>query len=184
VGDEAVPGRIRLPFREFQESQVDVFVDAGHSRLALAQPTRAAYAGFAAPRVTMLERICAERGLPAPVVFSADHTMESAKTALAEVMSRPEAPTAVLAYDDTHALALLAAARLLGIRVPAEMAVIGTGNSPEGALSDPPLTTVSSETPQLAQRLIDYVMRRLDGCDEPLTISTEWKMRVTRRGSV
>ncbi|MVA77734.1 LacI family DNA-binding transcriptional regulator [Auraticoccus sp. F435] len=59
-----------------------------------------------------------------------------------ELLSLPERPTAVFAGSDMQALGVLRAARELGLRVPADLSVVGYDDLPLAAYVDPPLTTV------------------------------------------
>lgn len=61
--------------------------------------------------------------------------------------------TALAAVSDTTALTVLAAAADLGIAVPDQLAVIGFGNTPEGALWRPALTTVELDTFAYGRRI-------------------------------
>lgn len=59
-----------------------------------------------------------------------------------DLLALEDRPTALLCGSDTAAVSALAAAHAAGLRVPEDLAVIGTGNIPEGEFSHPPLTTV------------------------------------------
>lgn len=67
---------------------------------------------------------------------------ESAYLAAAQLLSRPDRPTAIYATTDFAALAAVNAAHRLGLRVPEDVAVIGVGNTRAGEHSDPALSTV------------------------------------------
>jgi DNA-binding LacI/PurR family transcriptional regulator len=58
------------------------------------------------------------------------------------LLSRPDRPTAVLAMSDEMAVAVIAAARSLGLSVPSDLSVTGFDDTSTAASSDPPLTTV------------------------------------------
>jgi LacI family transcriptional regulator len=69
-------------------------------------------------------------------------TREAAEPVLDRLMSQSERPTAVFAFNDMRALALIGAAIDRGIRVPEDLAVVGVDNLPVGALCSPSLTSV------------------------------------------
>lgn len=69
---------------------------------------------------------------------SRQHAYQSART----LLSLPDRPTAIFALADIAAISAIYAARDLGLRVPEDVAVIGTGNIVEGEFCIPPLTTV------------------------------------------
>ncbi|PSL39167.1 LacI family transcriptional regulator [Labedella gwakjiensis] len=70
------------------------------------------------------------------------------------VTFREENPevTAVAAFDDESAIAVLSAAARLGVRVPTDMAVIGFDESAVGAFWSPPLTTVRIDAAESGRR--------------------------------
>jgi DNA-binding LacI/PurR family transcriptional regulator len=59
-----------------------------------------------------------------------------------DLLERTPRPTAILAMSDRLALGVLAAARELGVAVPAELSVVGFDDIPGAATSRPSLTTV------------------------------------------
>jgi DNA-binding LacI/PurR family transcriptional regulator len=71
-----------------------------------------------------------------------ENTHADAAMAAMELLTAPDRPTAVYATTDFAALALIRAAEHLGLRVPHDVAVIGVGNTPDGAFSQPTLSTV------------------------------------------
>jgi DNA-binding LacI/PurR family transcriptional regulator len=81
--------------------------------------------------------------------------------------SAPEPVTAVAAYNDEVALAVLAGVRAEGLRVPEDVAVIGVDDVPAARLASPALTTVWQAIDAQATSLAASVMAALDGTDEP-----------------
>jgi LacI family transcriptional regulator len=69
-------------------------------------------------------------------------TREAAHDLLDRLMSVPDRATAVVAFNDMRALAIIGAALDRGMRVPADLAVVGVDNLAVGALCSPPLTSV------------------------------------------
>jgi len=69
-------------------------------------------------------------------------TREQAYRCAAQIINGPERPTAIFAGTDLAAISAIWAARDAGLRIPDDMAVIGAGNIPEGAITRPPLTTI------------------------------------------
>lgn len=71
------------------------------------------------------------RALPQPPEVSlVKHTFTAAHTAALEMLSHPQRPTAVFAYDDILASAALRAARELDISIPRDLAVAGFDDAP------------------------------------------------------
>jgi DNA-binding LacI/PurR family transcriptional regulator len=93
---------------------------------------------------------------------------EGHRAALALLQATPR-PTAVLAMSDELAVGALAAARELGLRVPADLSVLGWDDSPSARASDPALTTVAQSLHDqgrtCARLLITATRRELDRDD-------------------
>ena len=63
-------------------------------------------------------------------------------TAASRMLDSDEPPTAIFASSDQMALGVYEAARQRGLRVPADLSVVGFDDLPEARWSSPPLTTV------------------------------------------
>ncbi|MDT3439159.1 MULTISPECIES: LacI family DNA-binding transcriptional regulator [unclassified Pseudofrankia] len=72
-------------------------------------------------------------------------------------------PDAVYAYNDEFALMLIYALREAGLDVPRDIAVVGSGNQPLGAILRPTLTTTHFLVPDLAHAVASSLRRLLDG---------------------
>lgn len=77
-------------------------------------------------------------------------TREDGYTAAVELLNRPQRPTAIFACNDLQALGVYRAARSLGLRIPADLSVVGFDDLPIAALIDPPLTTVHQPLTEMA----------------------------------
>lgn len=99
---------------------------------------------------------------PGLIVFG-DMSVESGYRAAAQLMGRPEPPTAIWALNDRMALGALQWAREHGARVPADLSIAGFDDISAAALSDPPLTTVRLPSYQEGQAAIEMVFQLLDG---------------------
>ncbi|MEU0537659.1 LacI family DNA-binding transcriptional regulator [Amycolatopsis tolypomycina] len=82
---------------------------------------------------------------PVVVEEAAGLSAESAMAGAFALLAASPRPTAVLCMSDQLALAVLAAARELGISVPDELSVAGFDDSPPASWSSPPLTTVRQD---------------------------------------
>jgi LacI family transcriptional regulator len=91
--------------------------------------------------------------------FDADSTIAAGR----ELLTHPRRPTAVLCDDDVLACGLLAAADALGVRVPAEVAVVGFDDLDIARLSHPPLTTVHFDPEALGAAAFELLYARLQG---------------------
>jgi LacI family transcriptional regulator len=95
------------------------------------------------------------------------------------IISRREPVTAVFAGSDQIAGGVYDALRQLGLTVPDDISVAGFNDS-EGALFDPPLTSVREFPEELGKHLAEFVLRRIqtpDRVPQILTIPTQIVLR-------
>lgn len=88
---------------------------------------------------------------------------ESALDGAFSLLGASPRPSAVLCMSDQLALAVLAAARQLGIGVPGELSVAGFDDSPPASWSSPPLTTVRQDLAAKGRIAGELVLSLLDG---------------------
>ncbi|WP_372666517.1 LacI family DNA-binding transcriptional regulator [Amycolatopsis kentuckyensis] len=94
-------------------------------------------------------------------------SVESALPGAFALLGATPRPTAVLCMSDQLALAVLAAAAQLGIRVPEELSVTGFDDSPPASWSSPPLTTVRQDLAAKGRIAGELVLRLLGGGSVP-----------------
>ena len=70
---------------------------------------------------------------------------------------QPDAPTAIVAWNDHSALLLLNLLSYIGLRVPDDISLMGYDNLPQGALMKPALTTVESAIGQQLEAALDVL---------------------------
>jgi DNA-binding LacI/PurR family transcriptional regulator len=75
------------------------------------------------------------------------------------------APDALIAPDDHDALALLSRFQRRGLRVPADIALVGFDDEDFAADTFPALTTVSQPLGEMARRATRYLLDRLSGIE-------------------
>lgn len=115
-------------------------------------------------RCAAVRRAAADLGdVEITVVEARTTTAQGGRDAAAAVLASD--PTAVLAYNDLVALGLLATFTELGIRVPADLSLIGFDDTFVASLSSPPLTSVSGDPRALGETAVDLLLGRLDGRD-------------------
>lgn len=68
---------------------------------------------------------------------------------------------AVFVGSDRMAIGVLAEAHKLGLRVPEDLAVMGVDNQPESAFLIPPLTSMTQDTPRMAEVALRLLVRRI-----------------------
>jgi DNA-binding LacI/PurR family transcriptional regulator len=135
----------------------------GHRHLGYAFPDEGRYAVYAGPRLNGVEKFCVEKGLTPPVRHTMALTVASAVDALRQWAAAVPPVTAICAYNDNFALALLAGIRHLGLTGPSCPAVVGVDDIPAAAFAQPPLTTVAVDSAADARHVAESVLRRLEG---------------------
>ncbi|MDQ7806779.1 LacI family DNA-binding transcriptional regulator [Amycolatopsis sp. A133] len=108
---------------------------------------------------------------------------ESAMAGAFALLGAAPRPTAVLCMSDQLALAVLAAARQLGIDVPGELSVAGFDDSPPASWSAPPLTTVRQDLAAKGRIAGELALALLDGDPAPAAESSEVPVSLVIRGS-
>jgi LacI family transcriptional regulator len=76
----------------------------------------------------------------------------------------PQAPTAVLAWNDHEAVALLGHLARAGLRVPQDVSLVGYDNLSEGQLVHPALTTVETAVEQQLRAALEILT-----CETPVS---------------
>lgn len=105
---------------------------------------------------------CEAAGLPTDTVVDGDWTAETGY-AIGKRLAKEGAPTAVFAANDQLALGMIRAFWEGGVRVPADVAVVGFDDSAGTAFSIPPLTTVRQDFAALGQATMSALAAALAG---------------------
>ena len=160
--------------------QAEHLVLAGHVRLGYAYPDDQRVRFFAEPRLAGVRATCVARRMPTPVGL----TVPLDPAAAADAVRRWKATgvTAVCAYNDEVALAVLAGVRRAGLQAPGDLAVIGVDDIPPARLADPALTTVTTDQAAIGAHLAATVVAALRGRAAP-TLPPAAVVRVVTRAS-
>ncbi|NBC35816.1 substrate-binding domain-containing protein [Novosphingobium sp. FSY-8] len=125
----------------------------------------------------------AEAGLaidPALVALG-DFTFDSGLTAADVLLAAATPPTAILASNDDMAAGVIAQAHRRGLRMPADLAVVGIDDAPIAVKIWPPLTTIRQDVEAMAEaatrRLIERQRGIISGPAEALRMPFELVVR-------
>ncbi|WP_335988315.1 LacI family DNA-binding transcriptional regulator [Glycomyces sp. MUSA5-2] len=154
---------VHLNHHDAQYRLVQHLVTLGHTKIAMVSgnpnsgPSRERVAGF--------EAAVTDAGLPLPPQWCIEggFNQRQARTALAALMALPEPPTAVAFDSDKGALAGMAEAKRLGLRVPEDVSIAGFDDIHDAENAMAPLTTVR----QPAAVMVDTAVRYLLGPPNP-----------------
>ncbi|WP_337880218.1 LacI family DNA-binding transcriptional regulator [Rheinheimera sp.] len=98
-------------------------------------------------------------------VLESEATYEAATQCAMQLLSQPERPTAIFAYNDQMAAGLLKAAHLLGIKVPEELSVAGFDDNLLASRVIPALTTIRRPVRQMAQLAATKIIMSIEDND-------------------
>jgi len=136
-------------------------VDLGHRRIAFVDGG----AGIVANTRRRGYRDAMRRaGLTGEIdIVAGDHTEEGGSRAGRSIADRPGRPSAVIASNDRCAVGVLDAFAGAGLRVPADVSVVGYDDSTLARLAHISLTTVNQDAAAQAVHAVEAAVGRLDG---------------------
>lgn len=156
-----------IPQSLIGDLQVQHLAATGHRHLAYAAPRDPRVRVFLEPRLDGVRRACLDLGLDQPVTTEIDLDARDAAAAVQQWRAADPRITAVCAYNDDLAFAVLAGMRTLGLSAPGDLAVIGVDNVPLSPFAAPPLTTVDPNQAVTAAHLARVVINGLAGKRPP-----------------
>jgi DNA-binding LacI/PurR family transcriptional regulator len=133
--------------------QIEHLVARGHRHIGYAALDDPRERPFCLPRLQGATRACRDLGLPAPQVVSMRYSRDSARDAVVEWTQGATPVTAVAAFNDLIALAVLASCRTQRIGIPDDLALIGVDDLPVSSLAVPALTTIGMDLTAAAGNL-------------------------------
>jgi DNA-binding LacI/PurR family transcriptional regulator len=107
-------------------------------------------------------------------VLSTSLEIAAAAAAVGEWTS--QSVTAVCAFNDETAIALLVGLREQGLAAPADLAVIGVDDIPTARLAAPPLTTIAFDLREAGRRRAEMIMASLAGREPHGAAQQHWKL--------
>lgn len=143
--------------------QVEHLAARGHRRIGFAALDDPRERPVCLPRLRGAEEACRELGLPAPKVIDLRYSRESASAAVKKWTRGATPVTAIAAYNDLLALAILASCGTQGIAVPDDLALIGVDDRPMAALTVPALTTIAMDLTSVAANLTTSILALIEG---------------------
>jgi DNA-binding LacI/PurR family transcriptional regulator len=170
------PALSSTPFGRGPEIQIEHLVELGHRRIGFAATTDARLRALLEERVGLAELTATRAG----VELFAVEGVGDVEQALEHW--RAAGVTAVAAYNDELAAAVLQAALRSGLRVPEDLSIIGHDDSPFSALLFPALTTINVDSAVLGRYLADTALASLGG-PEPAPLPDEAASLVVRESS-
>ena len=174
------PAELEVPQELVGRLQAEHLAGAGHRLLGYAAPDDDRLRIFAGPRSAGVTAASVRLGLPAPARHTVPLDPAAARAAVAAWAAA--GVTAVCAYNDEVAMAVLAGMRRAGLACPGDLAVIGVDDIPVARLAVPALTTVTTDQAAVADHLAATVVAAINGRPEPRR-TVDDLVQVVRRDS-
>jgi DNA-binding LacI/PurR family transcriptional regulator len=172
-------GLVLFPGVQTGRLQAEHLAFRGHRRIGYAWPADPRLEGFAKARLEGVRTACADLGLDLPELRSVGLNPSEAVEAISAW--RKAGVTAVCAFNDEIALALIEALRRQGLEVPADLGLVGVDNLPWGAHSDPPLSTVAPNPERIGHVIAQHVIAGVAGsAAEPERLSSSFISLIER----
>lgn len=141
--------------------QIEHLARRGHRHIAYAAIRDERESVFCEPRKRGAAQACRDLGLPEPVVTVMRADRGDARRALDDWRSARRPVTAVAAFNDLVAAAVVAGARENALAVPGDLAVMGVDDLTISSLTEPPLTTIAIDLDSIAHHLCAQVLARM-----------------------
>lgn len=164
TGDERAPWSVSVNQEEGVALAIAHLVSHGHERIQhVAGPRTSTEARL---RVDAMAAETARRGLePLPTLYG-DWTPLSGYELAAQL---DPSTTAVFCGNDHMAIGVIRALVDSGLRIPADMSVVGFDDIPESAFILPPLTTVKQDFPAVGELAVELLVAAISGQELPDT---------------
>jgi LacI family transcriptional regulator len=166
VGATNLSGNFLTVFEEAPEAAallVEHLAQQGHERIALVNTPTDLF--FSSEFLTGFQRAMRQAHLPINEDFleESDFTQRDGYRAGQTLLSKAEAPTAIITADDVVALGVMAAAQDQGLEIGQDLAITGYGDILLTEYAQPPLTTIHRPTYGLGQQACRMLIARLQG---------------------
>lgn len=152
-------------------------IDLGHRRIAcITGPQPLASVG---QRLPGYYQALEEAGVTADpaLIVPGDFRTQGGEAAMTRLLALDKRPTAVFAFNDFMAIGAIKAVRQQGLRIPADISIVGYDDISFAALIDPPLTTVAQSLRAISQTAVTMLLRQInsqsavnDGLPSPPTV--------------
>ena len=166
---------------------VSHLISAGHQRIAMLMGRFSPYVTSA--RYNAFLSVMRENGLSVDEsgALMCDRDIQSATEAALRLLSRPDRPSAVFAFNDVLAAGVMKAARRLGLRLPEDLAVVGFDDSSVCPMMEPELSSIHVDCRRMGELCMEHMAALLDGAqDVPrlTVVPVNLKIRASSRAAI
>lgn len=147
-------------------------LELGHRRIGFIYGVDREAQGF--DRLLVYREVLEEVGLPInkSLEIHCGEELEDAYQAAYGLLNRADRPTALLVINDMLAIAVLRAARDLGLNIPGDLSVASFDDIPFANYTQPRLTTVSGKAEDSGREAVRLLLKRLAEPDLPQQVTT------------
>lgn len=159
-------------------------IELGHKRIALI--TGPSTMAVFRDREEAFRRVLGELGAPFDDQLRREglYTHQVGSQWCADLLRRPDPPTAIFCADDVVAFGALDAARQLGIRVPEDLSIVGYDDIEMAGWEMFDLTTIRQPITEMAREAARMLLQRIGGAGLPAEPQrTVYPATLVRRGS-
>ncbi|HEY3418814.1 MAG TPA: LacI family DNA-binding transcriptional regulator [Armatimonadota bacterium] len=136
---------------------VDYLMGLGHRRVAYIGPL----SQNALSREEAVDSVLRQRGLAADLILRQPSDIDAHHDWYAALFSAPQAPTAIIAFEERIAATALQQAHRHGIRIPEDLSIIGCSNFSIAPCLYPRLTTIDEHWDEIGRKATELLLQRL-----------------------
>lgn len=158
---------------EAVRAATDLLLDRGRRRVAVLGVVESAAAGAATLRFEGYRRALAEHDIDLDerlLGYTPDgwHRANGAR-AIGAILDSGVRPDGVVAFNDALAVGAMYEIQKRGLRIPADVAVVGFDDTDDARYTLPPLTSVDAGRREIAKVAVDLLCRRIAEAGAPTT---------------
>lgn len=187
--DELRYDSVVLNFELGVEQAVDYLLAHGHRQIGFLGPCRKLdqkKRPALEVRREIFIRYMQQKGMFQPeYLFDAPMTAAHARALLSERLAQnAPMPTAILAANEEAAIGAAGALREQGMSIPQDLSIISFNDTPLSALTDPPLTSISTHVEAMSATAVELLVRRAAHSSKTLPIKIVVPPALNARESV
>jgi LacI family transcriptional regulator len=177
------PRTILLPTEAMGRLAAEHLLERGHRRLGLVRPANPLDEYGFQRRLEGMRSVLARSAGARVEVLPMGFSLPDAHAMVEQYLSSEDRPTGIYAYNDEHALLLLDALADRGIRVPQDIAILGTDDITFGEFMRPTLTTIRFDRFSVAERAVAMLASWYTGQPLPEAFNEPLVPQLVQRGS-
>ncbi|GAB7387849.1 LacI family DNA-binding transcriptional regulator [Bacillaceae bacterium] len=145
---------------------VQHFIAKGHRRIGMLTTSLLRHVTPRLERIEGYKRALRDHGIPVREEYVKGLEIGELQGAMAQMLALEEPPTAILAGNDLTLMEILKFAKERGVRIPADLALIGIDDVPFAGIYTPPLTTVAQPAFAMGKQAASILLEKIRGAHE------------------